>query len=346
MDPVTHVAAGITIVRLIPTPVRKWGILAGVAFALLPDVDFLLAFVDRLAFIRHHRGFTHSLAALGLFTFLGAWIGRRLGGARWFRPLILIGLSVLGSHLLLDLATSYGTRILTPFSREKFTLNWLFIIDPYLTLILLVGAFGAVLFPARERRLTALSLALAGVYMVLCGLYHHQALALGRRILTGPETVSVAALPQPFSCRRWHLLAVAPAEVRQTMVQLPLWGFLTSPERVEITEQIWKPGANPHAPPLPYQPPLHLLVHKWSAPALPLRGHAPETERLLHTFLEFARFPLLTDWQFRQDGLFVRMLDLRFTVPGRAFPYVLELSVAKDGRLLDWRLGHPGFRGK
>ncbi len=162
MDPVTHTAAGLAIARLIPVPVRKWGILAGVGFALLPDIDFLLVFVDRLAFIRHHRGITHSLAALVLFALLGAWVGRRLGGTRWFRPLLLLGLAVLASHLLLDVATSYGTQILSPFSRQKFALDWLFIIDPWFTLILLAGAAGAGLAPTRERLLAALSLSLAG----------------------------------------------------------------------------------------------------------------------------------------------------------------------------------------
>jgi inner membrane protein len=170
MDPLTHTAAGVAIARLIPAPSRKWGLLAGVAFALLPDIDFLFIFVDRLSYIRYHRGLTHSLLALGLFALLGAWAGRRLGGARWFRPLLGLGVAVLGSHLLLDVATSYGTQVLSPFSRHKFALDWLFIIDPYFTLMLLIGAAGAAFTPTRERLLATLSLGLASGYFLLCGL--------------------------------------------------------------------------------------------------------------------------------------------------------------------------------
>ena len=81
---------------------------------MLPDVDYFFIFWDRLAFIRYHRGFTHSLVALPLFALAGALLGRYLGGPRWFKPLFILGLVVLGSHLLLDLATSYGTQAAQP----------------------------------------------------------------------------------------------------------------------------------------------------------------------------------------------------------------------------------------
>ena len=155
MDPLTHVAAGALISQVLPGPSRVWSAVAGVAFALLPDIDYFLIYADRLAFIRDHRGFTHSLVALVLFALLGAGLGRLIGGPRWLRPLFFLGLAVLASHLLLDLATSYGTQILFPFSRKRFTLDWLFIIDPYLTGLLLVGYLTALCFAARSREFGA-----------------------------------------------------------------------------------------------------------------------------------------------------------------------------------------------
>ena len=231
MDPVTHLAAGVLISQVLPGPSRGWSALAGAAFALWPDLDYFVIFVDRLAFIRHHRGFTHSLAALFLFALLGAALGRALGGPRWFRPLLFLGLAVLASHLLLDLATSYGTQILFPFSRQRFTLDWLFIIDPYLTALLLCGAVAALASATWGRTAGTCLLAAAGAYVLLCGFYHQQALTLARQVfrqpaasapagspprphtltLPGqalapePEPLTVAALPQPFSCRRWQL---------------------------------------------------------------------------------------------------------------------------------------------
>src|SRR5208337_2581403 len=68
MDPVTHLATGLIISQLIPGPSRWWSALAGAIFAVLPDGDYVLAFWDRIAYIRYHRGFTHSIFALALFS--------------------------------------------------------------------------------------------------------------------------------------------------------------------------------------------------------------------------------------------------------------------------------------
>ena len=143
MDPLTHLTTGVICSQLVPAPSRWWAALAGAIFAVLPDVDYFFIFWDRLAFIRYHRGFTHSLVALPLFALAGALLGRYLGGDRWFKPLFILGLVALGSHLLLDLATSYGTQALSPFSRRRFSLDWIFIIDPYFTALLLAGAIAA-----------------------------------------------------------------------------------------------------------------------------------------------------------------------------------------------------------
>jgi membrane-bound metal-dependent hydrolase YbcI (DUF457 family) len=71
--------------------------LAGVIFSVLPDLDYFLGVGDRLAYIRYHRAFTHSLLALPLWALLGAGVGRFLGGPRWFQPLLLLGLAAVAA---------------------------------------------------------------------------------------------------------------------------------------------------------------------------------------------------------------------------------------------------------
>ena len=188
VDPLTHVATGVICSQLLPAPSRWWAAAAGAIFALLPDVDYFFIFWDRLAFIRYHRGFSHSLVALPFFALAGALLGRVLGGPRWFKPLFILGLAVLLSHLLLDLATSYGTQILSPFSRRRFALDWIFIIDPYFTALLVIGAIGALAFPLWGPRVGAWFLAAAGVYLLVCASYHHQALDLARQVFQDRQT--------------------------------------------------------------------------------------------------------------------------------------------------------------
>ncbi len=344
MDPLTHLATGVICSQLVPAPSRWWAAAAGAIFAVLPDVDYFFIFWDRLAFIRYHRGFTHSLVALPLFALAGALAGQALGGPRWFKPLLLLGLVALLSHLLLDLATSYGTQVLSPFSRRRFSLDWIFIIDPYFTALLMVGAFGALAFPLWGPRVGAGCLAAAAVYLLVCAFYHHQALALARQVFQDPKpgVQTVAALPQPFSCRRWHLIAADPAEIRQAFVQLPFAAALGLGARgVEARAVVTLPPAS-QAPATPYQAPGRLTIQTWTPAPATATTYSPEAEFILARYLEFARFPLLRRAQSQGGEQLLEWLDLRFSVPGQAVPFVLQLRLDAQGRLQHWLIGRRG----
>lgn len=72
------------------------------------------------------------------------------------------------SHLFIDLLTSYGTRVLWPFSNTAFSLNSIFIIDPFYTIPLAVLFFAA-LFARRLRTTVRSSLAgllISSVYLL------------------------------------------------------------------------------------------------------------------------------------------------------------------------------------
>ena len=344
MDPLTHAAAGVVLSQLVKSPSKWWAALAGALFAVLPDLDYFLIFWDRLAFIRYHRAFTHSLVALPLLALGGALLGRFLGGPRWFRPLFVIGLVVLTSHLLLDLATSYGTQLLSPFSRRRFSLDWVFIIDPYITALLAAGAIGALAFHRWGSRLGAGFLAATGMYILVCALYHHQALSLARQVFQNPnsQAQTVAALPQPFSCRRWQLIAARPGEVRQAFVQLPYAAALGEKIAMGQTESVTVPQGQDHlAPTVAYQAPGHMTIQTWRQ--IPAAGPYPrETEKVLASYLEFARFPLLCRAQAHGGEQLLEWLDLRFSVPGRSFPFVLQLRLDAHGRLQHWLIGRRG----
>jgi inner membrane protein len=343
------VATGLIISQLVPAPSRKWSALAGAIFAELPDSDYVFAFWDRLSYLEHHRGFTHSLFALPLFALAGAVVGRALGGPRWFKPLFYLGLAVLASHLLLDLMTSYGTQILSPLSHRRFALDWVFIIDPYLTGALLLGAAAALISSRWGRRVGAACLVAASFYILLCGLFHHQALALARQLwFTGPQTEHrLAALPQPFSCRRWLLLASGPdGVIKQTFLKLTYgawWG-----EGITRPQAKAAPQANPEdlaTAPL-YQPPDRLQVRTWTPAPAPPMALAPEAQALLQVYLAFARFPLLDRVQpLPGGGELLEWRDLRFTMPGREAPFTLRLYVDSAGRLQNWTLGRSRRAG-
>ena len=341
MDPVTHAASGLLLSQLLPSPSRAGAAIAGLALTFLPDVDYFLVFLDRLTFIRYHRGFTHSLLAVPLFALLVAAAGRLLGGPRWFRPLFFLGLAVLGAHLLLDLATSYGTQVFSPFTRRKFTLDWLFIIDPYFTVLLLAGTTAVWFWPHRGRAPGWFFLAAAGAYFLFCGYCHHRALSLARELYRGiPGENAAAALPQPFSCRRWQLMASGPYGFSQAFVALPFGALWGQPPPAGPTEIRSSPlDQDCRAPAASYDPPGSLVVQRWCPLNRPLGVFPPEARQVVDTFLEFARFPLLYSDDQLGGGRLLKWLDLRFTVPGRQFPFVLQVRLDRGGRLENWTLG-------
>jgi inner membrane protein len=312
---------------------------------MLPDVDYFFIFWDRLAFIRYHRGFTHSLVALPLFALAGALLGRYLGGPRWFKPLFIMGLAVLASHLLLDLATSYGTQLLSPFSRRRLSLDWIFIIDPYFTALLLAGAIAAMTWPLWGPCLGAWCMAAAAFYLLVCASYHHQALDLARRIFQDvkPGGQTVAALPQPFSSRRWQLITAGPGEIQQAFVQLPFeaaLGLGSLEGKATVA-----PATGDQSCPIPadpYQAPGQLTIQTWNAAPAAATVFSPEAQAILASFLDFARFPLLCQAGSQGGEQLMEWRDLRFSIPGRAFPFVLQLRLDAQGRLQHWLIGRRG----
>ncbi|MFZ5453978.1 MAG: metal-dependent hydrolase [Thermodesulfobacteriota bacterium] len=341
MDPVTHVATGVLLSQLLPAPSRWWAALAGIVLSLLPDLDYFLGMNDRFAYIRYHRAFTHSLLAVPLWTLLVAGIGRLLGGPRWFYPLLVLGLAVLASHLLLDWATSYGTQLLNPLSRRKFTLDWIFIIDPYFTFLLLAGALVALISPDWGRRAGAACLAGACVYLLICGYYHHQALNLARQVFQqeAKDGATVAALPQPFSCRRWQLIAAQSRGIKQALVQLPFRARSLGNGKIKEVRPTVAAASCPRAPGGDYRPPSSLIVQDWRAAPATIPAYSTEARHLLDIYLDFARFPLLARVAPQKEGFLLEWVDLRFSVPGRGFPFVLQLYLDAEGGLLQGKVG-------
>lgn len=108
-----------------------WGALVGMA----PDLDVLGRSAGPMGDWLWHRGPTHALLAGTLAGAALAWpLWKALGG----RLRDWAGLCVLAlvTHPLLDLFTSYGTQLLWPFSRHRFAIDAIAIVDPAYSLVL------------------------------------------------------------------------------------------------------------------------------------------------------------------------------------------------------------------
>ena len=209
----------------------------------------------------------------------------------------------------------------------------------------MAGAIAALTWPRWGPRLGAWFLAAAAVYLLVCASYHHQALDLARRIFQDvkPGGQTVAALPQPFSSRRWQLIAAGPGEIQQAFVQLPFEAALGlgSLGGKAAVVPVTRNQACP-TPASPYQAPGQLTIQTWNAAPAAATVYSPEAEAILASFLEFARFPLLCQAGSQGGEQLMEWRDLRFSIPGRAFPFVLQLRLDAQGRLQHWLIGRRG----
>src|SRR5712692_4296160 len=127
--------------------------------AVFPDVDVIFGPIARndLAVIELHRSITHSLLCLPVFAVVLAaltrWYARRraLESPSWVTLSGIYGVA-LASHILLDLVTSFGTMIWSPWKRARPAWDLVFIIDFALTAIVLLPQLVAWVYRQRERR--------------------------------------------------------------------------------------------------------------------------------------------------------------------------------------------------
>ncbi|HKJ83816.1 MAG TPA: metal-dependent hydrolase [Mariprofundaceae bacterium] len=217
MDPLTHALSGYAIARAVPKqaiPKRQVALI--VLLAMAPDLDYVLSLVSDTVYLHYHRGVTHSLLMLPLWTWL---IYSLMPARRDKQPLMpwLIA-AALAMHILLDLITSFGTMIFAPLSDYRYSFDLVYIIDLLFTGILGLPLLIALFWRRLARPLAILGLAGMSGYLLLTITTHEKALSIARQ--QQPNAQEVYSLPQPFSPFRWHLIARYPDNYRQAIVNL------------------------------------------------------------------------------------------------------------------------------
>ena len=155
MDTITHGIAGALLGKALcggdsMFPVKPvtcarmttWVLMLG---AIFPDSDILRDMLskDPLLIITWHRSYTHSLLMLPLFALALAgitqWIAKKFSwDAPSFAALTGIYAIGIGSHILMDLVTTFGTMVWSPLSWSRPAWDLIFIVDFTLTGIFLI----------------------------------------------------------------------------------------------------------------------------------------------------------------------------------------------------------------
>jgi inner membrane protein len=152
----------------------RFGSVALMIAANLPDID-VLAFATDTPSVAIRRGWTHGVLAqallplllTGVFVGIDRWRPPRSPDRARVDPLPMLALcyAAVLSHVGMDWLNNYGVRLLMPFSNQWFYGDAVFIVDPWLWLML--GA-GFVLARRHKRTAPARKAILMATFYVAC----------------------------------------------------------------------------------------------------------------------------------------------------------------------------------
>ncbi|MEP6635867.1 MAG: metal-dependent hydrolase [Acidobacteriota bacterium] len=147
MDNLTHSLAGLAAAKAGLERLSPGTTALCILAANAPDADVVvLLFSDRWAFLKYHRGITHSIVGTlvlalllpVIFHFLDRFIARLRGRQPTTRlkGLLVASVLVTATHPVMDWTNNYGVRLLLPWSSQWFYGDLVFIIDPFIWLVL------------------------------------------------------------------------------------------------------------------------------------------------------------------------------------------------------------------
>jgi inner membrane protein len=149
MDSGTHLVIGFGLAGLAyidpvvaADPVAATAVLIGTVIgSQAPDADTLLRLKDNASYIKNHRGLSHSLPALFIWTILiTSVLALMFPGVSLTHVALWVFIAV-AFHVFTDLFNTYGTQALRPFSEKWVSWNIIHIFDPIIFLSHIVAIF-------------------------------------------------------------------------------------------------------------------------------------------------------------------------------------------------------------
>jgi inner membrane protein len=174
MDNLTHSLVGLAAAKAGLERLSTGATVVCVLAANAPDADVVTVLGGRWFSLQHHRGITHSILGtltlallIPLVFYLGDWLIARWRGRQRrvrFKGLLLASLLMSLSHPLLDWTNNYGVRPFLPWNGKWFYGDLVYIVDPWIWLLLGGAAF---LLTAKSRWRTLLWAVLALILSLL-----------------------------------------------------------------------------------------------------------------------------------------------------------------------------------
>ncbi len=280
------------------------------------DCDVVWDLKSPIAALQHHRGITHSFigvpfmaaaTVLGVYVLHRLWLGRRKPrpGYPPVRWTLLYWLAVLAalSHLLLDYTTAYGIRLFEPFNYRWYAWDIVYIIEPVMLVVLLLGLALPALFGLINQEVGARSKGPGGrggaIVALVCvvaiwgyrDFEHRRALnAMSAVTYNGVAATRIAAYPYVINPYRWHGVV----------------------ETIDFFQTLAVDSSKPEVDP---RGDVRTFYKSEETPA----SRAAKASYWGRVYLDWAVFPFVETQTLEGDpkGFLVNFQDLRYAYPGR-----------------------------
>jgi inner membrane protein len=310
-------------------------VVVGLVAGAFPDIDVAARWVSDLAYLRHHRGITHSVLMWPLWSLGLAWLfslafAVTRGVRHGWKSLYVVVAAAIAVHIAGDWITQFGTMLLEPLSDARFGLGAIFIIDLTLSGLVLAGLVLAALWP-RRRWPAATALAMVVAWVGVSWVGKQEAITAGEAYARAQGMVGaeVEAIPRPASPFNWTVTVRDGEQFHVAHLNTRRIDPLVATPQDHFIRRFSAP----------YQP---IAQVEWSA--VPKFGHGSEqavaravwSRPEFEFFRWFAQAPVLDRVEIRPVASELReaqqcawFRDLRFGFPGRdtvPFRYGLCLS--------------------
>lgn len=212
MDSLTQAALGATVAGAIAGKrCNTKVLLAGAALGTLPDLDVFINYGNDINNVIKHRGFSHSIFVLSVFSFILSWVINRfkpLENWSWPRLFAFISATLI-THPLLDYFTSYGTQLIWPIS-GYFSASSIFIIDPLYTIPLLVALIYTRVNKQAARKPAVIALSLTSLYLGWSVTAKHLMLerAQDSLVKAGIQSDKIFITPTAINTLLWRVVVI------------------------------------------------------------------------------------------------------------------------------------------
>jgi inner membrane protein len=268
-----------------------------------PDLDSVIRFKSQDAYLKNHRGLSHSVPAWFLWSaMIGGLAAWGWGFSEHLLMLVSFAFAAVTIHVLFDWTNAYGVQCLRPFRREWLHLDALCLTDPFLAVVHATASFGVItgLWPYPQWICAGAWGATLG-YVVWRGIHHE---------------IVVRRVRRRF--RRWKALHVMPG----------LWWFRW--QYVVQTDEGFEMGVIDGRRMLPSR---HL---PFSVPHACIE--ATRNARSVLTLLDFAKRKHVSWTEQPDGGYLVTWTDLRFWRE-KDWPYRAEVRLDSQFNVLEQQIG-------